>query len=409
MASNESDTNGLVGGSSVNTPGENSGVVQQLQPVEQPRQVSDFDPELTQDISLPATLDCTSKANSKYMTACISSGLTSNPFANIAERSKFSENQRVLENNLTAMQLHDSFSEIERTPPAKRQRAVLHSPTISKVGDVANINLDNVDNTNSNTKHVSFSPMLQEEPMVQGPPNNPIYNVIESAVPAWKSSTSHLGLSQKANLRYLYLRQQLDSDRFPSWTYGLEKLPSYFTPMSTQMVALAKTHARAVGELAAAELIKTVNEEQKLADDHMQLTKMMYTHVKNPDITKAEERQAQVVTGYRATESKKLASYAKRETKRRPTKDSDLKLLLANRVARIDQIEADAARRSGSASRSPSDEREKKRKKKGQKSKYTRGPNPNQKNRAGPSTSNGDAAATAVPTTSKGKAHGFME
>ena len=134
------------------------------------QQVSQIDPEIVQDFSPVATLESTSKVNSEYMIACKSSGLTSNPFANSVERSKFSENQHDFQNNLTAMQLNDSFSDVEHTPPNKRQKACTLSATTSQVGGIVNVNIDNVDNTNSNTKHVSFSPMLQEEAMVQGPP-----------------------------------------------------------------------------------------------------------------------------------------------------------------------------------------------------------------------------------------------
>ena len=62
----------------------------------------------------------------------------------------------------------------------------------------------------------------------------------------------------------------------------------------------------------------------------------MYEHVKDPDYLKAETRQAQVITGYRAAEAKKLRSYGDRETRRRPADEAEFAKLFANRVARID-------------------------------------------------------------------------
>jgi hypothetical protein len=171
-------------------------------------------------------------------------------------------------------------------------------------------------------------------------------------------------MEQKASLRYNYLRQQLDSATFPSWTFGLERIPSYLLPMSPEMISLAKKQAREMGELAAVELIQTRNNERKLADDHMTLVNMMYDRVKNSDFAKAEQRQTQVIGGYRVSESKKLASYAQRETKRRPTTDKEVGELLSSRVSRVDNPKRGATRDPSPADSARSNSREPKKRRK---------------------------------------------
>jgi hypothetical protein len=308
---------------------------------EAPIDGNNLDQEATLQVSASGTsVDCVySPVNVKdslndesdYHKTCRETGLTANPFANIAERSRSNERERLLE--LSVIDLTIADTHVQNKPPAKRPRATTPSPKNSddKV-IIVHIATDN------KTKHVSFAPKQeQKEPaLMYGPPNNPTYQVVEEAAPAWRSSTSHRGLEQKAKLRYEYIRQQLDSGNFPSWTYGLEKFPTYLQPLSVEMISLAKTHARAVGELAAVELLNTVNAEKKLADDHLIVTNLMYERIGNVDFTKAEERQAQVIGGYRTSERKKLVKYAQRETKRRPANNEELGKLMASRTSRCD-------------------------------------------------------------------------
>jgi hypothetical protein len=289
------------------------------------------------------------------MNTCRATGLTANPFANIVEKSISIQRERMLAQSVVNLQIKDTpttsadissaDANIKQRPPAKRHRA----HTISPQNSDASISLS------MNTKKVSFSHIQGEEvAMEQGPPNNPDapYRVIEEAEPAWRSSTSHKGLAQKASLRYDYLKRQLDSNKYPSWTYGLENMPAYLTPMSNEMLTLAKKHAMEMGEQAAIELINIRNNERRLASDHLALTSMMYDRVDNGDFQKAEDRQKQVIGGYRISEVRKLDAYADREGKRRPATDKDLGDLLANRMSRTEK-----PKRGGNRDNSPANQR----------------------------------------------------
>ena len=64
----------------------------------------------------------------------------------------------------------------------------------------------------------------------------------------------------------------------------------------------------------------------------------MYERIDNDELARAEERQAQVIGGYRASEQKKLTSYAQRETKRHPATNKDLGDLFANWVSRAETL-----------------------------------------------------------------------
>ena len=127
----------------------------------------------------------------------------------------------------------------------------------------------------------------------------------------------------------------------------------------------------------------------------------MYERVKNEDFLKAEERQAQVIGGYRVSEAHKLQSYADRENKRRPENDKDLGTLLSNRMSRIDNQKAGTSR-----ARSPFDQSRAssseppKRRKKGPKAYKPTGPSPPPP----PPPSSGGKKMGAQPSTSgKGK------
>jgi hypothetical protein len=199
-----------------------------------------------------------------------------------------------------------------------------------------------VDDNDSDTNELTNSHViLQTNPGNQnmdtdGEEDTDNYQVLRAALPAWRSATSHRGLQKKAALRYYYLKKELEQDHLPSWTLGLEKIPAYLTPLTSDMIALIKKQAKELGEQAKVELINARNLNRELADDHLQVTKLTYNKKQVEDqFDKAERQLNKVTTGYEANEAKKIEAFKAREDKRRPENDQKLADLLCNRTARV--------------------------------------------------------------------------
>jgi hypothetical protein len=160
------------------------------------------------------------------------------------------------------------------------------------------------------------------------------YVVLDAALPAWRSATSHRSAEQKASLRYCHFKQELEEKSYPSWAYGFERLLPSLCPPSSEMIKLVKQHAKDMTQQACIELAQLSSKEKKLADKHMQVTRITYTTWKDEDYAKAESRHSEVITGYRVGEIKKLKSFKERDDSRKPTDDSSLAEMLTNRVSR---------------------------------------------------------------------------
>jgi hypothetical protein len=164
------------------------------------------------------------------------------------------------------------------------------------------------------------------------------YEVLDAALPAWKSATSHRSAEQKASLRYYHYKSQLEDNSYPSWAYGFERLPPYFCPPTEEMLKIVKQHAKEMTQQACIELAALSVKEKKLADKHMQVTQVTYETWKNADYLKAEARHVEVITGYRAGEEKKLRAYKERDDSKKPSDDETLGAMLTNRVSRDPDI-----------------------------------------------------------------------
>jgi hypothetical protein len=100
------------------------------------------------------------------------------------------------------------------------------------------------------------------------------------------------------------------------------------------MLTTIRRNARDITQLVCAELASISAKEKKKADNHMEVTKLTYQKWKNEDYPKAEQRHAEVISGYRAGEAKKLQAFKERDDARKPTSDANLAEMVSNRVSR---------------------------------------------------------------------------
>jgi hypothetical protein len=111
------------------------------------------------------------------------------------------------------------------------------------------------------------------------------------------------------------------------------------------MLQITRQYARNITQQACAELVALSARERKIADKHLQVTRVTYETFKSPDFLKAEQRHADVISGYRAGEEKKLSAYKQRDDEKKPTSVEQLNELMCNRVSRdpdiIKQVEVE--------------------------------------------------------------------
>jgi hypothetical protein len=224
-------------------------------------------------------------------------------------------------------EIHNSSSD-EAVQPVKRAK-------VANIMPKPIINLGNPSN-DKNGKNVSFLLQSNNDTDMTDEQQQEDYAVLPAALPAWRSATAHRGLEQKANLRYQYLKAELDAGNLPAWTMGLEKAPSYLLPLSADIIALIKQQGMELGRQACIELINSKNSDKALADDHMKVTKLTYMEKsKEEEYVKAENQHAKVVAGYREQEAKKIEAFNSREQRRRPDNDEKLGKLISHRFSRI--------------------------------------------------------------------------
>ena len=149
---------------------------------------------------------------------------TENPFQQIRERSRSNE-RRI--SQLVDVELQQNASEItanvsENIIVAAKKKVKFTTNTSEE------IIVSDVDD-NDIQLNVSF-PLLQANDNnamdTQGGDEEDNYQVLRAALPAWRSATSHRGMEQKASMRYIHLRKELDDHHLPSWTFGMEKMPA---------------------------------------------------------------------------------------------------------------------------------------------------------------------------------------
>ena len=203
-------------------------------------------------------------------------------------------------------------------------------------------------NADSHTKHVSFQ--LQnssDDPqgVVEAPTED--YQVIPEAAPIWRSSLTHRTHENRANLRSAMYKEFIEDEISPMWTYGVERVPDYFKPLSATMLAKFHSNAKALTQLAYMELLSKSTTEKQLANNHESITKTLYAEANNPDYNKAMNRSAGILTAYRAQEIRKITAYKARETTNRPTTDKEWRETLESRPRPASQDRSRAPNRGG--------------------------------------------------------------
>ena len=148
------------------------------------------------------------------------------------------------------------------------------------------------------------------------------------AEPMWLASRKHAVAEQKLNLRAAHLKALLDDDIMPEEFLGAEKLHRYYATangvLSTAMMTLLGTQARAVAELVHSELVNASAIEQQKGKNYLELVKQIYTHEEDDSFEECNEGLDRVLTFFRKGEITRLEVLAAKERARQPQDEKEL-------------------------------------------------------------------------------------